>query len=64
MRRAWEEIAESLGFARQDCRALLMERATSSVLVWGNLRAHMMRQLKDFIAERSDDWLTVFHFPT
>ncbi|MFF2410462.1 transposase [Streptomyces sp. NPDC058092] len=32
------------------------------VLVWDNLRTHLMPQMKAFIAE-NDDWLTVFHFP-
>jgi transposase len=33
------------------------------VLVWDNLRTHLMPQMKEFIAA-NEDWLIVFHFPS
>ncbi|KPC61315.1 DDE endonuclease [Streptomyces chattanoogensis] len=57
---------EPKGFTWQDYRDLIVrahhQLRGPIVLVWDNLRTHLMPQMKAFIAE-NDDWLTVFHFP-
>ncbi|MFE7565556.1 transposase [Streptomyces sp. NPDC057539] len=58
---------EPRGFAWQDYRDLIVRAHNQLkgpiVLVWDNLRTHLMPQMKDFIAA-NEDWLTVFHFPS
>ncbi|WP_405674763.1 IS630 family transposase [Streptomyces sp. NBC_01511] len=58
---------EPKGFTWQDYRDLIVRAHNQLkgpiVLVWDNLRTHLMPQTKDFIAA-NEDWLTVFHFPS
>ncbi|WP_329165023.1 transposase [Streptomyces sp. NBC_01717] len=58
---------EPKGFTWQDYRDLIVRAHNQLkgpiVLVWDNLRTHLMPQMKDFIAA-NEDWLTVFHFPS
>nr|WP_205379479.1 transposase [Streptomyces sp. SID7805] len=58
---------EPTGFTWQDYRDLIVRAHNQLkgpiVLVWDNLRTHLMPQMKDFIAA-NEDWLTVFHFPS
>ncbi len=55
------------GHRRQDYRDLLIRAHNQLggpiVLVWDNLRAHLMPPMREFI-EASKDWLTVFQLPS
>ncbi|MCT2590920.1 transposase [Streptomyces sp. N2-109] len=53
---AWTRLAAHLDFATAAIKGPI-------VLVWDNLRTHLMPQMKDFIAA-NEDWLTVLHFPS
>nr|WP_237550698.1 transposase [Streptomyces sp. SID8354] len=57
---------EPKGFIRRDHRDFIVRAhirlGSPIVLVWDNLRTHLMPQMKAFIAA-NEDWLTVFHFP-
>ncbi|WSJ68235.1 transposase [Kitasatospora sp. NBC_01302] len=58
---------EKKGLAWQDYRDLLIrtriELGGPVVLVWDNLRAHLMPPMREFI-EASKKWLTVFQLPS
>ncbi|MFC9621273.1 transposase [Streptomyces sp. NPDC056930] len=58
---------EPKGFTWEDCRDLIVRAHNQLkgpiVLVWGNLRTHLMPQMKEFIAA-NEDWLMVFRFPS
>ncbi|MFI6864334.1 transposase [Streptomyces sp. NPDC050421] len=58
---------EPKGFTWQDYRDLIVRAHNQLkgpiVLIWDNLRTHLMPQMKNFIAA-NEDWLTVFHFPS
>ncbi|WSR95678.1 transposase [Streptomyces microflavus] len=58
---------EPKGFTWQDYRDLIVRAHNQLkgpiVLVWDNLRTHLMPRMKEFIAA-NEDWLTVFHFPS
>lgn len=50
-----------------DCRDLIIRARTQLggpiVLVWDNLRMHLVASLREFF-EANADWLTVFQLPT
>nr|WSX54155.1 transposase [Streptomyces sp. NBC_00974] len=58
---------EPKGFTWRDYRDLIVrahiQLGAPVVLVWDNLRAHLMPQMRAFI-EANADWLTVFQFPS
>lgn len=58
---------EPKGFAWHDYRDLIVRAHNQLrgpiVLVWDNLRTHLMPQIREFIAA-NESWLTVFHFPS
>lgn len=58
---------EKKGFTWADYRDLIIaahhQLDGPIVLVWDNLRAHLMPQMRDFI-EANTDWLTVFQLPS
>ncbi|MFD7079980.1 transposase [Streptomyces sp. NPDC059918] len=55
------------GFTWRDYRDLIVrahiQLDAPAVLVWDNLRAHLMPQMRAFI-EANEDWLTVFQLPS
>ncbi|MFB7453530.1 transposase [Streptomyces sp. NPDC056194] len=58
---------EPKGFGWRDFRDLVvrvhLQLGTPIVLVWDNVRLHLIAGMKDFIAANAD-WLTVFQLPT